>query len=600
MSSSHGSAPTSPAARRVLFVDGDPLLRAVYAEEARNAGFEPLVAEGGRDAWRTFIHEKPDAVVTDFHLPGEPSGEDLISSVRRTRLGAVIPVVAVSPGAKAIRGPTDAVNAFDVDDYLEKPIHALRLMWRLRELLEGRRIGVVDAAGVEVRSEARPIRLDRTTDFLQGPLESRDPATLFFSYFATGRSGKLLVMRDKEVRQVWFRRGRPVFAESNVSGEGFGEWLVARGQVSAEVVAEVTEEWMNAERPLGTMLVAAGAVGARTMFEEAASHLEGVVDGLFAWSDGNYYLDYEPDITSFKAPDTVTVRLTPAQFVIRGVRRHYTRARCLELLRACTGSLVVSEAAHYILREVDDPYYFENLLSQITRGRPVLEVLGGHPFDKDGDALAAITALWILGGVVEQVNAVAPKRRPRSRKDARAERIRQAVASATRERSEHPEKKAARAGRVRERLRATRPRKAETREKLGSTIMGALDQASADFAYDKGRRRFRQGDYEAATQALEEALRLGKLPPEGMQLLGVSYMRRRDAETRDLHRAAEVLKRAIAMEPSMGESYHWMGTLLARLGHRDEAVLTLRRALELGSKHDTETRVLLQSLRGRR
>ncbi len=599
MSSSQGTA-GSTALRRVLFVDGDPLLRAVYAEEARHAGFEPLVAEGGRDAWRTFVHEKPDAVVTEFHLPGEPSGEELISSVRRTRLGAVIPVVAVSPGAKAIRGPTDAVNAHDVDDYLEKPIHALRLMWRLRELLDGRRIGVIDAGGLEVASEERPVRLDRTTDFLQGPLDRSDPATLFFSYFATGRSGKLLVMSGREVRQVWFRRGRPVFAESNVPGEEFGQWLVDRGHVEAPDLEEVRADWMKVDRPLGTMLVAAGSIGARTMFEEAAAHLEAVVDGLFAWSEGNYYLDYEPDITSFEAPDTVTVTLTPAQFVMRGVRRHYTRARCLQLLRACTGSLVVSDAAHYILRELDDPYYFENLLSQVTSGRPVREVLAGHPFDKDGEALAALTALWILGGVVEQMRAAPKKRSARSRKDRRADKIREAVATATRRRKqEHPERKAARAGRVRERLRS-RPRKSETRAKLGSTIMGALDQASADFAYEKGRRRFQQGDYEAAARALEEALQLGKLPVDGMRLLGVSYLRRKDAEARELQRGAEVLKRAIAMEPSQGESYHWMGTLLARLGHRDEAILTLRRAIELGSKHDPETRVLLQSLRGRR
>jgi CheY-like chemotaxis protein len=595
MSSSQGSPSQSRTVRRILFVDGDPLLRAVYAEEARQAGFEPLVAGSGREAWRTFVHEKPDALVTDFDLPGKPSGEELISSVRRTRLGAIIPVVAVSPGIKAIRGPTDAVNAHDVDDYLEKPVHALRLMWRLKELLEGRKIGVVDASGAEVPSEERPVRLDRTTDFLQGKLDRSDPATLFFSYFANGRSGKLLVMRGKEVRQIWFRRGRPVFAESNVSGEEFGQWLVDRGHVEADDLDRVRAEWLKVERPLGTMLVADGAIGARTMFDEAAAHLEAVVDGLFAWSTGNYYLDYEPDITSFQAPDTVTVRLTPAQFVMRGVRRHYSRARCLQLLRPCTGSLAVSDAAHYILRELDDPYYFENLLSQVTQGRPVREVLSGHPFDKDADALAALTALWVLGGVVEQVR-VKPVRKTGAR-NRRADRIREAVATATRRRREHPERKAARAGRVRQRLR---PRKAETREKLGSTIMSALDQASGEFAYEKGRRRFQQGDFESSAQALEDALRLGKLPASGMRLLAVSYLRQNKADVQQLTRAAEVLKRAIALEPSQGVSYHWMGTLLARLGHRDEAILTLRRALELGSKYDPETRLLLQSLRGRR
>ena len=130
--------------------------------------------------------------------------------------------------------------------------------------------------------------------------------------------------------------------------------------------------------------------------------------------------------------------------------------------------------------------------------------------------------------------------------------------------------------------------------------MGALDSASADFALEKGRRRFHEGDYKAAAQALEEALSLGKLPVAGMRLLGMSHLRREDATAAELVRGAEALKRAIALEPNHGESYYWMGTILARLGHRDEALLTLRRSVELGSEHDVESRALIRSLQRRR
>ncbi|MCP4867658.1 MAG: hypothetical protein GY898_02945 [Proteobacteria bacterium] len=56
------------------------------------------------------------------------------------------------------------------------------------------------------------------------------------------------------------------------------------------------------------------------------------------------------------------------------------------------------------------------------------------------------------------------------------------------------------------------------------------------------------------------------------------------------------MKRGAALDPRNGEPYHWLGMVLMRMGHPDEARITLRRSIELGSPHAEQSRSLLASL----
>ena len=575
--------------RTILFADGEVLLRQVYEADAKRAGFEVVVAEDGEEAWRIFARVQPDALVTDLDLPGEMSGEELIARVRSTSLGAVIPIVAVSPGAKSIRGLADAVIAHDVDDYLAKPVHGERLFWRLRELIEGRPIGLISDDGSPANGVHRPVVLLRSTDFLQGSLEQTDVATLFFSFFATGRSGKLCVMRERDVVQVWFQRGFPVFAESNLAGMDFGDWLVARQKVTATQLMLARQEWKNADRSLGVLLLARGAIGARALYGEMSGNVDALLLGLFGWSSGNYYLEYAQAPANFDRPDAVPLARTPTQYVLTGIRERYGEERCRATLEQAEGPLRVSRSAHFILREMDDPYYYENVLAQLAGDVPARELLSRHPFDRDAHAVAALTALWVVGGVLEVAN-VRPKPRPkrRSRKEEAARRLRAAVATATRE---HPDAKVAREERIRERMKQRRTSPGGVK-----SIMTALEKVSSEVAFENGMRMLSLRDYDAAVRSLEEAVRLAPHMPQYYPPLAQALLARPDGGPEELDRALKVLKRAVSVDPDRGEPYHWLGVVLLRMGHRDEARLTLRRAIDLGSAHDDETRTMLHGL----
>jgi CheY-like chemotaxis protein len=584
-------APTPPA-RKVLFVDGENLLRDVYREEARRAGFEPILASSGGDAWAEFQKALPDAVVTDLVLPGRVSGSELITRVRGNRVGNVIPVIAVAAGAKSIRGATDAVIAHDVDDYLEKPVHGERLMWRLGELINGRAIGVVRADGALAAPPPRPVVVTRNTDFLQGRLSESDIATLFFSFFATSRSGKLCLMSGREVVQVWFRRGFPVFAESNASGSEFGEWLLSRGRVDPRVLGETRQEWESSDRKLGVLLVARGAIGARSLFEETRANVDSVLRALFAWTDGTYWLEYLQDPGAMDAPEVTSLQRSPAHYVVQGARDHYPMERCREMLGSIQGSLKVAAAAHFILRELEDPYYYENVLAAVGSGVESEKLLRHHPFARDSEALSALTALWVVGGVVEELGEQGGSEAAPGVED-RVRRIRAAVAAAAKE---HPEQKLARDARVRQKLK--RPAAPAKKPRSGgvASIMNALDRVSAEVAFENGCRLLALREHARAAVAFREAAQLSPNSAQYLLKLAQSWLGDDRAGPEELDESLHALKRAIQLEPDRGEPYYWLGMVLVRMGHRDEARLTFRRAVELGAEHGDEAQAILESM----
>lgn len=575
--------------RVVLFADGEDLLREVYRADAKREGYESLLAATTEEAWALFEEHQPDVVVTDLDLPGDGGGAGLIRKLRGSRLGAVIPILVVSPGAKSIRGVTDAVIAYDVDDYLEKPVHGERMFWRIGELIEGRPIGVADSAGVASNGGARPVVLERSTDFLQGRIEDRDVSTLFFSFFATARSGKLCLMQGREVIQVWFRRGFPVFAESTIPDMEFGQWLVQRGCVPQAEIEAARQEWLQVDRGLGVMLVARGELGARAMYREMVSNIDAMLLEVFSWTAGQFYLEYTQTPSDFDAPEAVPVGRTPTQYVLTGIRERYGFDRCRQTLAAATGALQVSKSAHFILREMEDPYYYENVLAQLSTPLAPRELLGRHPFDRDADAVAALTALWVVGGILElapEDPARSAKKRPRKLEAAR--RLRAAVTNATKE---HPDSRAAREARIRDRLH----HKGRAGGSVAS-IMTALDKVSGEVALESGLRLLSQRDWKGAAHALRTAVETAPQNVRAYSGLAQALLGPKDAGPEELDEALKVLKKAVSLAPSHGETYHWLGLVLMRMGARDEARITLRRALELGNPHREETKVLLGQL----
>ncbi|KJR41787.1 response regulator receiver protein [Candidatus Magnetoovum chiemensis] len=55
---------------KILIVDDDPHLRALYKEEFQDDGYEVFIASSGKEALDMFMEQLPDIVTLDILMPG--------------------------------------------------------------------------------------------------------------------------------------------------------------------------------------------------------------------------------------------------------------------------------------------------------------------------------------------------------------------------------------------------------------------------------------------------------------------------------------------------------------------------------------------------
>jgi len=120
-------APNPPAARTVLLVEDDPILRRLTIDRFEEAGWRVLAAASAEAAVAALPRSgkagrPPDLVITDAALPGQ-DGAALIAAIRK--IMPDIPVILVSGYAEsAIQGNFAGTGVV----FLPKP-------YRIRELL---------------------------------------------------------------------------------------------------------------------------------------------------------------------------------------------------------------------------------------------------------------------------------------------------------------------------------------------------------------------------------------------------------------------------------------------------------------------------------
>jgi signal transduction histidine kinase/CheY-like chemotaxis protein len=152
-----GETPVAPAAprrvlgydgprRRVLIVDDNPTNRAVMVDMLAPLGFALTEAADGAEALAQSAKFLPELVLMDLRLPGDIDGLEATRRLRKTELGRVAKIIAVSASAYDL----DRNECFTAgcDAFLAKPFReeelwftvgrALGLTWKTAEAEETR------------------------------------------------------------------------------------------------------------------------------------------------------------------------------------------------------------------------------------------------------------------------------------------------------------------------------------------------------------------------------------------------------------------------------------------------------------------------------
>jgi two-component system chemotaxis response regulator CheY len=111
----------------ILVADDDPTSSLIAVTMLRNLGHQCVSCADGTQAWEAFQTRRPDAVITDWLMPGL-SGLELCRKIRAhsARYTYLVMVTGQASHDQTLEG----MNA-GADDYLVKPLNAAELEVRM-------------------------------------------------------------------------------------------------------------------------------------------------------------------------------------------------------------------------------------------------------------------------------------------------------------------------------------------------------------------------------------------------------------------------------------------------------------------------------------
>ncbi len=131
-------------------------------------------------------------------------------------------------------------------------------------------------------------------DVLAGDLEHFLPSEILQLVQLAQATGRLELSRAApgaapEVVDVFFDRGRPVFARTSAQSVRTGEILVHRGHVTGEAVAEALEAQRHQPgRRIGQVLRSAGAATPESVAQAVHEGLRRILYGVLLWREGRF------------------------------------------------------------------------------------------------------------------------------------------------------------------------------------------------------------------------------------------------------------------------------------------------------------------------
>jgi two-component system OmpR family response regulator len=311
-----------------------------------------------------------------------------------------------------------AQSDFDVEMGVEgdEPVEAMDLTGRVALTEDGKvsavlkgdtvHAGAVGAAGrpaprpaspAAPRPAARPgprkpaqprADLSRT----EGKLEENLP-NLITAFHLAQLTGELTLQKGKVKKTLFFEKGRPCFAISNLVTDRFGPFLVRVGKITAQQLELCQAAADKTRRRTGDVLVEMGLLKDTEKLYYVAQQVKAIVYSVFGWEDGDYRIHF----TDRAAKEAIKIDLHPAHLITRGVKKLYKPERLYRLLSP-EDRLAPSQQPAFGLHEIELERWEAEALPHVDGTRSIAEVvqLAQRPEHTVYGFLYGMVALGIL------------------------------------------------------------------------------------------------------------------------------------------------------------------------------------------------------------
>ncbi len=144
------------------------------------------------------------------------------------------------------------------------------------------------APNITIEGGGTPTPLEAEPSDFKGDLADVSPVRLFARLATDRETGQLVVERDNVSKDIFLVDGAPEFVSSNVPAERFGEYLVARGVISAGELSMALAILPRFQGKLGDTLVGLSLLRPLEVFRHLTRQVRDKIIDVFAWQTGSY------------------------------------------------------------------------------------------------------------------------------------------------------------------------------------------------------------------------------------------------------------------------------------------------------------------------
>jgi two-component system OmpR family response regulator len=410
-------------APKLLVVDDNQELLSLLTQLFEEAGYQVMGAGKGKQALELAKGTAPAAAVLDVLLP-DMMGYLLADGLRKEN--PKLPIIFMTGVFKGGKHALDARQKYGAS-YFEKPFEAEKLLEAVAKLVPPEKkpiaASIEDAFEVELDidvEEDEPLEAMELTGrikvsgggnlsaeisgdnlkasamapghaamvrppppgkpALSGPTRATDPTSrrgeikdnlpsLVTAFYQLQETGELGCQRGKVKKVVFFEKGMPVFAMSNLVSDRFGQFLVRVGKISTDQLKEAATIAASTKRRTGDVLVERGLLKDTERLYYVAQQVKAIIYSLFGWEDGAYQMSFKDKAGA----ESIKLDVHPANLIVRGVKKLYKPERLRRLIRPEDRFLPSLQPA-FQLNEIDLEKWEGDLLPKVDGTRTVAEL----------------------------------------------------------------------------------------------------------------------------------------------------------------------------------------------------------------------------------
>jgi CheY-like chemotaxis protein len=432
---------------KILVVDDNPELLTLLTQLFEEVGYEVIGAAKGKQAVELARQGKPQVAILDILLP-DMMGYHLADALRKD--DPKLPLIFITGVFKGGKHALEARNKYAAAGYFEKPFEANKLVDAVKAIVApGNKRPVQSMAdAIEVELDVDVQEEDPAQDAMEltgtikvtgggqltaelrganltanplkppGPVPRAPPpgrpapaafdrstpgsrrgdlkdnlSSLITAFYLAGETGELGVQRGKVKKVVYFEKGQPVFALSNLVSDRFGQFLVRTGKIQAEQLQDAAGVAQATGRRTGDVLIERGLLKETERMFYVGQQVKAIIYTLFGWEEGTYVMSFGDKAGA----ESIKLDVHPANLIVRGVKKLYKPDRLRRLLPP-EDRLIPSLQPAYALNEVHLERWEAELLPKVDGTRTVRELISAaqRPEVTVLGFLCALSALTIL------------------------------------------------------------------------------------------------------------------------------------------------------------------------------------------------------------